>query len=63
MLIAMIVYLAIGVFTVVLCRKELMNVVKDESLATKIKFFTWTTIRGPICFMHGVVEGICQSNK
>ena len=63
MLIAMIIYLAIGVFTVVLCRKDLVDVVKDESLAIKIEFFTWMTISGPICFVYGVVKGICQNNE
>jgi hypothetical protein len=36
MLIAIVVYLAIGAFLVGLCEKELMDVVKDESLAMKI---------------------------
>lgn len=63
MLIAIIVWLAIGALTVVLCRKELMDVVKDDSLATKIEFFTWMTISGPICFVYGVVKGICQSDE
>jgi len=63
MLIAIVVYLAIGAFTVALCRKDLMDVVKDESLAMKIEFFTWMTISGPICFVYGVVKGICQSDK
>lgn len=63
MLIAIIVWLAIGALTVVLCRKDLVDVVKDESLAMKIEFFTWMTISGPICFVYGVVKGICQNNE
>lgn len=63
MLIAIIVYLAIGALTIVLCRKELMDVVKDESLAFKIEFYAWMTISGPICFVYGIVKGICQSTK
>jgi len=63
MLIAIIIYLAIGAFTVVLCRRNLMDVVKDESLAAKIEFFIWMTISGPILFMCGIVKGICQSDE
>lgn len=63
MLIAIILYLAIGALTIVLCRKVLMDMVKDNSLATKIVFFTWVTISGPICFVCGVAKGIYQSIK
>lgn len=63
MLIAIITYLAIGALMVVLCREELMDVVKDESLAMKIEFFTWMTISGPICFVYGVVKGIRQDDE
>lgn len=63
MLITIGIYLVIGILIVVLCRKELMDVVKDDALAIKIEFFTWMTIIGPICFVYGVVKGICQSNE
>lgn len=63
MLIAIIVYLAIGALTIVLCREELMDVVKDDSLATKIEFYTEMTIIGPICFVYGIVKGMIQGTK
>lgn len=46
-----------------LCRKDLVDVVKDESLAIKIEFFTWMIISGPICFVYGVVKGISQNDE
>lgn len=63
MLIATIIYLAIGAFTVMVCRKDLMDVVKDESLTMKIEFFTWMIISGPICFVYGFVKGFCQHDE
>lgn len=63
MLIAIVVYLAIGAFLVGLCEKELMDVVKDESLAMKIWFFTIMILSGPVCFMHGCVNAICHETK
>lgn len=63
MLIAIVVYLAIGAFLVGLCEKDLMEVVKDESLAMKIGFFTIAILSGPIYFIHGCVNAIYHDTK
>ena len=59
MLIVIVVYLSIGALLAFgLARKELFELVKEESLAAKISHFALWTIEAPVLFVYGVIKGI-----
>lgn len=63
MLIAIVMYLVIGGIIIVLCEKELMEVVEDYTLAKKILFFALMIIEAPLAFVWGLVKGIYRQDK
>lgn len=58
MLIAIVMYLAIGGIIVILCEKELMEVAEDCTLAEKILFFALVIIEAPLAFIWGLVKAL-----
>lgn len=59
MLIVTIVYLSIGaLLTFGPARKDLFELVKEDSLAVKIGHFAIWMIEAPVLFVYGVIKGI-----
>lgn len=59
MLIAAIVYLSIGAIVVFgFARKDLFELVKDDSLSAKIGLLVIWIIEAPVLFVYGVIKGI-----
>jgi len=63
MLTEIIVYLIIGgIITLYLCN-TLGDVVKDDTLATKVIYYAWMIVIAPLLFIYGIAKGVYQELK